>query len=86
VGEKKNRYIPDVVLLAKECGDVFTLSVLGRAGGLATQEKRRKEKAKAAAVARRLAAEMFEFQIQGNEHILTPDGQEGPFPDGVVRY
>ena len=82
----KSRYVPDIVLLAKEVGDIEAIRAMGRRGGLATQQKRRAQKELAAKKAkeaeRLLEAEMLERAIETNEEIVTPDGEEGLFPDG----
>ena len=77
---------PFSVVMAQDLGDHERLSELGRIGGLKAARLRKARKAKAEKrIAGRLAAEMLELQVQANEHILTPDGEEGIFPDGVVR-
>lgn len=59
--------------------DKEALSLMGHLGGKVTQKRRRIKKA-------RLLREMWETRIQANEHIIGPDGQSGPCPDGVIPF
>lgn len=63
-------------------GNGNVLSVMGSNGGKQTQLNH------ANAEKRRLAIMeegMRQNRIQANEHIVTPDGEEGEFPDGIIR-
>ncbi len=63
--------------------DTATLIAAGRKSAQIRREKKARElRIKNAQIAR----EMLERAIECNEHILTPDGEDGVFPDGVIRY
>jgi len=74
-----HRERPKNVLAAIIRNDHEALSLMGMLGGIASQKARRIKKA-------RFAREVWEMRVQANEHILTPDGQDGPCPDGIIPF
>lgn len=73
---------PEGVRKAQLERDVDALSAMGRNGARQAQINH------ALAKKRRLTAMkkgMLENHYQANEHIVTPDGEEGEFPDGIIR-
>lgn len=73
---------PENVRRAQLVGDHLVLVEMGRNGAKQAQLNR------ASAEKRRLAIleeGMRQNRYQANEHIVTPDGEEGEFPDGVIH-
>lgn len=73
---------PKEVREAQLNGDTETLSEMGHNGAEG------KARSKTIAKKRLLnmhAKSMVEKMREANEHIVTPDGDDGEFPDGIIR-
>jgi hypothetical protein len=74
--------IPKNVLDAIERNDREALSRMGRVGGRAAQRTRQRQKLMREI---KLSKQLLEVRIQANEHIIDSNGDEGPYPDGVIE-
>lgn len=73
---------PEVVRNARLKGDTDALSAMGHNGGKQTQLNRALTEKRRLAI---MEEGMRQNRHQANEHIITPDGEEGEFPDGIIR-
>jgi hypothetical protein len=74
---------PIEVRKARVAGKLPLLSRMGSNGNRIKQRYRiRLEKQRLAI----LEEGMWQNHIQANEHIVTPDGEEGEFPDGIIHH
>lgn len=75
------RIKPKSVRDAQLVGDHDTLSRMGREGARQRQLNRNRRKKQSIAM---ILKGIQENRYAANEHILTPDGEEGEFPDGII--
>ncbi len=59
---------------------------MGKKGAKASAEKRHEEQQLKDFRAAERAEELLEARYQSNEHILSPEGEDGEFPDGIILH